>query len=186
MQDDGEETVHGLRCHRAKTVRENGAVVKRWLSYDYPGVPILTLATDPQGQVLKRVDVEEFMTVDIEGATLLFPPHITGHLTFPFDLKIDKASVRVNQPISPSEFDLATTNVDEIYDWDTGVRVNLETGRSFDRDMNEILPLPTPVDATRQPMSPRIKWILVANVVAIIAFVLFSARRLFWSPNHLG
>ena len=186
MQDDGEETVHGLRCHRAKTVRENGAVVKRWLSYDYPGVPILTLATDPQGQVLKRVDVEEFMTVDIEGATLLFPPHITGHLTFPFDLKIDKASVQVNQPISPSEFDLATTNVDEIYDWDTGVRVNLETGRSFDRAMNETLPLPTPVDATRQPMSPRIKWILVANVVAIIAFVLFSARRLFWSPNHLG
>jgi len=174
MHEDGEVTIRGIRCMKVHIDRSDGVTVTRWLSVDHQGVPVMTLATDNDGKVLKRTEVKEFINVDFDGALLLVPTHVTGEMTHTYEMKVFPNSVRVNKPISASEFDIADVNVEEMYDWDTGDRLNVLSGRSFDKDMNETHS-PSPVE----PVSHlRLAFIATNCAGLLVLFFVWLRRRL--------
>ena len=184
MVDVADETINHVRCLKTSIHRESdGVTISKWLSYDHLGMPVKSLATNSSGTVLKRVDVLEFMTIDVGGVPLLFPLHIQGKLTYPYELKIDRDSVRVNEPIPASEFEVSTANVEELYDRDTGVLTDLRTGRVFDRNMNEIFATPTQPVA-QVPEKPVRVWLILLNTAMAIALGLFLLRNRLWARKN--
>lgn len=185
MVDDGDETIHGIRCLKVNVHRESdGITTSKWLSYEHRGMPVKSLTFNSSGTVLKQVDVTEHLTVDVEGASLLIPLHIKGWLTHPYELKVDPGSVRVNQPIPDSEFEIHTAGTEAVYDRDTGVHTNLVSGRVIDRNMNQIVSVPTPPVAP-VPEKPVRVWLIALNTFVAAGLGVFLLRNRLWARKNL-
>ena len=157
-----------------------------------PAAPQRTEEHHQDGRLLYEYQVLEFERLDLDGRPYLFPLKIVGHsvggqLLFGEKERvttIDRASLKVNQPVDQSQFRLDHIVASNHVNADTGIQTNTKTGMVFDTNKNEIVKPagPAPAAAVAPAGISRKMWLILVSLFTVGSFLVMVGRKL-WGAS---